>query len=74
MTDNKATIKDEDGASPDWVELHNTGSSAVSLAVRAPHVYSTGRGLRGRAAGRCSLGQAGSHPAWPVPTCCCLYA
>lgn len=33
MTDNKATIKDEDGSTPDWIELHNTGSSAVSLAV-----------------------------------------
>ncbi|KAL4445750.1 hypothetical protein ABPG77_008949 [Micractinium sp. CCAP 211/92] len=32
MTENKATIKDEDGSTPDWIELHNTGSSAVSLA------------------------------------------
>lgn len=33
MTSNKATIKDEDGSSPDWIELHNVGSSAVSLTV-----------------------------------------
>ncbi|KAL4425867.1 hypothetical protein ABPG75_009883 [Micractinium tetrahymenae] len=32
MTNNKATIKDEDGAAPDWIELHNTGSSVVGLA------------------------------------------
>ncbi|KAL4425868.1 hypothetical protein ABPG75_009884 [Micractinium tetrahymenae] len=32
MTDNKATIKDEDGATPDWIELHNTGGSTVGLA------------------------------------------
>ena len=32
MTSNKATLADEDGAFPDWVELQNTGEEPVSLA------------------------------------------
>lgn len=43
MTDNKATIKDEDGASPDWIELHNVGGSAVSLAVSWAALCTRGR-------------------------------
>lgn len=34
QSSNKQTIKDEDGASPDWLELFNSGTDAVSLAVR----------------------------------------
>lgn len=45
MTSNKQTLKDEDGASPDWVELYNRGPGAVSLAVRG------GGSGRGRLAG-----------------------
>ena len=32
MASNAATIQDESGAFPDWVELYNSGGSAVSLA------------------------------------------
>lgn len=35
MTANKQALKDEDGSSSDWVELHNTGTDTVSLGVRA---------------------------------------
>jgi len=31
MTNNLDTLLDEDGASPDWIELHNDGDAAVSL-------------------------------------------
>lgn len=34
MTSNKATLKDEDGSSSDWLELHNAGTTPLSLAVR----------------------------------------
>ncbi len=33
MTDNKRTLKDEDGSSSDWVELQNVGSDTISLQV-----------------------------------------
>lgn len=33
QTSNKITIKDEDGTASDWLELFNSGSSTVSLAV-----------------------------------------
>ena len=36
MPSNKQTLRDEDGATPDWVELTNTGSAAVALQARAP--------------------------------------
>ena len=31
MASNASTATDESGANPDWIELHNLGSSAVSL-------------------------------------------
>ncbi len=31
MTSNRATVSDEDGDFPDWIELYNSGSSAVNL-------------------------------------------
>jgi hypothetical protein len=31
MPDNKASLLDEDGGSPDWIELHNPGDEAVLL-------------------------------------------
>lgn len=34
MPSNKQTIKDEDGAASDWLELFNRGTAVVSLAVR----------------------------------------
>lgn len=49
MTSNKQTLKDEDGDSPDWLELHNTGPGAVPLAVRGgggPRVYGSTGGKR----------------------------
>lgn len=33
QTSNKITVKDEDGAASDWLELFNGGASTVSLAV-----------------------------------------
>jgi hypothetical protein len=32
MADNQSTIFDEDGDDPDWIEIHNSGSSAVNLS------------------------------------------
>jgi len=34
MISNKQTLKDEDGDYPDWLELQNTGTAPLSLAVR----------------------------------------
>ncbi len=51
QTSNKATVKDEDGASPDWLELYNTGTATVSLAVGAQ----AGGGGKHGVAGRCQL-------------------
>ena len=31
MTNNVTTLLDEDGESPDWIELHNDGDAAVDL-------------------------------------------
>jgi len=31
MPDNQRTLADEDGAFPDWIELHNAGPDAVNL-------------------------------------------
>lgn len=32
MADNSQTLLDEDGADPDWIELHNSGTQTVPLA------------------------------------------
>ncbi|MCH2332007.1 MAG: lamin tail domain-containing protein, partial [Roseibacillus sp.] len=31
MADNQATVEDEDGDSPDWIEIFNSGNEAVNL-------------------------------------------
>jgi hypothetical protein len=31
MADNKKTLADEDGQYPDWIELYNTGATAVNV-------------------------------------------
>ena len=31
MADNQATVEDEDGDSPDWIEIFNSGTEAVNL-------------------------------------------
>ena len=32
MAENDGSLKDQDGASPDWIELHNTGPNLIDLA------------------------------------------
>src|SRR4051794_3153101 len=31
LTENKGGLRDEDGGSPDWIEIHNPGPEAVDL-------------------------------------------
>lgn len=60
MVSNKQTVKDEDGTSPDWLELYNRGPGAVSLSVR---------GLAGGGAfegGWCLWGCGIAGPPWTV--------
>lgn len=48
QTSNKITIKDEDGTASDWLELFNSGSSTVSLAVSGGRRQAMGGKRHGR--------------------------
>jgi hypothetical protein len=42
MISNKQSVRDEDKDSPDWLELYNRGTTAISLAVRGWRRYAAG--------------------------------
>jgi hypothetical protein len=42
MISNKQSVRDEDKDSPDWLELYNRGTAAVSLSVRGWRRYAAG--------------------------------
>ena len=64
QVDNKASVKDENGKSPAWLELYNAGSAAVGLAVSCLRRMGSTRGglAAARLAAHCTAVTAPCKP------------